>query len=200
MSGVALRVRGLGKRFERRWVFRALDLDLEVSDSLVVAGRNGAGKSTLLKILAGVIPATEGEVAVEGCQGEQRNLIGLCSPEQSLYEALTGTENLRFFARLRGLKAFDPHECLRRIGLQGRGDERVSAYSTGMKQRLRLALATMHEPPVLLLDEPGAGLDEEGRSIVDGIFEHARSRGIVIVATNDRSEYRYGERRLELGC
>lgn len=200
MSGVALRVRGLGKRFERRWVFRALDLNLVLGDSLVVAGRNGAGKSTLLRILAGVIPATEGDTAVEGCVGEPRNRIGLCSPEQSLYEALTGSENLRFFARLRGLSAFDPRACLQRVGLEGRGDDRVSAYSTGMKQRLRLALATMHEPPVLLLDEPGAGLDDAGRAIVDRIVEAARSRGIVIVATNDRAEYRYGDRRLELGC
>ncbi len=200
MSGVALRVRGLGKRFERRWVFRGLDLDLEGGDSLVVAGRNGAGKSTLLRILAGVIPATEGEASVEGSGGEVRNRIGLCSPEQSLYEALTGIENLLFFARLRSLNSFDPHACLRRVGLEGRGDDRVSAYSTGMKQRLRLALGTMHEPPVLLLDEPGAGLDEEGRAIVDGIVERSRDQGIVIVATNDRAEYRYGERRLELGC
>ena len=91
-------------------------------------------------------------------------------------------------------------ETLVRFDLKGRGDDLVGAYSTGMKQRLRLAIATMHSPALLLLDEPGSGLDEVGRKVLDEVIAQQRERGILIVATNDIDEHQYGELALELGA
>lgn len=198
MSTVQFRAERLSKRFINRWVFRDLDLQLLHGQSLVVAGRNGSGKSTLLKVVAGLLPCTEGHISIEA-DGPPRNRIGLASPEQSLYGPLSGEENLRFFALLRGLRDVDVAAALEEVGLDGRGGDRVDTYSTGMKQRLRLAAATIHHPPVLLLDEPGSGLDETGRKVIDDVVNRQRERGITLVATNDPAEYRYGEFRLELG-
>jgi heme exporter protein A len=202
MSGVRLRARGLAKRFGPRWIFRKLDLDLSLGQVMVVAGPNGSGKTTLLKVLAHLLPPTEGELHVEGEGGAGRNLVGLSSPEQALYGSLSGIENYLFFARLRGLgcSASDAERRMSEFGLEGLGHERVDTYSTGMKQRLRLAVACQHEPPVLLLDEPASGLDDAGRSLIDAILSRQRRRGIAFVATNDPSEYRHGNLRLELGC
>ncbi len=134
-------------------------------------------------------------------EGVSRNMIGLTSPELALYGALTGIENYRFLAKLRGQSTTvtQAEEAMDRAGLGGRGHDRVDTYSTGMKQRLRLALATQHQPPILLLDEPTAGMDDAGRKVLDGILDDQRRRGIALFATNDTNEYRYGDARLHLG-
>lgn len=197
---VQLRVQDLSKRFDNRWIFRQLSLELTQGQVLVVAGRNGSGKSTLLKVLAGLLPATDGQVEVMD-EAEPRHRIGLSSPEQALYGALSGIENYCFFAKLRGVAmAEDTAKAkLDSVGLEGRGRDRADSYSTGMKQRLRLAVATLHSPPVLLLDEATSGMDGAGRKIIDDILDNQRARGITLFATNDPAEYRFGDRRLELG-
>jgi heme exporter protein A len=200
-----LQVDSLGKRFEKRWVFRRLEFELGTGDSLVVTGRNGSGKSTLLRLIAGLIAPTEGRIGFElnaspVAGQERRHSIGFSALDLALYSALTGREHLRFFGELRGrgLSSQESELTLTRFGLEGRGDDFVGAYSTGMKQRLRLAIATMHAPPLLLLDEPGSGLDEAGRKVLDEVIAQQRERGVLIVATNDADEHRYGELALEL--
>jgi ABC-type multidrug transport system ATPase subunit len=190
-----LEVEGLGKRYGGRWIFRNLSFRLGQGDRLVIVGRNGAGKSTLLRTLAGLLSPSEGRVMLAG--GDPRLTLGLSALEQALYPQLTVAEHLRLAADLR---ACDDRtdELLEQIGLGYARDYPASQLSTGMKARLKLALATQARPRVLLLDEPGAGLDEQGRSLVEQIASEQRERGCLVMATNDPAERRLAELELEL--
>jgi len=205
-TAVALELKGISKRFGARDVFQDINISIG-SGCLVVSGRNGSGKSTLLKIIAGLIQPSEGE-AVFTSSGEKlpseirRSIVGLVAPDISLYDELTAIENLKFFARVRGIGKHDDElrAILSGLGLKGREDDRLGAYSSGMKQRVKYAFAMMHSPPVLLLDEPSTNLDKDGIEIVDGIIRRWKAGGIVVIATNEASELGYGDRVLELGA
>jgi heme exporter protein A len=127
-------------------------------------------------------------------------VLGLATPELSFYEEFTATENLVFAGETRGLAspARAAAEALERVGLSARADDRVSAYSSGMKQRLRIAFALLHQPPLLLLDEPGSHLDDAGRDVVRAVVAQQASRGLVLLATNDAQEVQLAAARLEL--
>lgn len=203
---VVLEACGLAKAYGSRRLFRGIHFRLETGQSLVVTGPNGSGKSTLLRILCGLTRPTEGSVAyrVMGrrpTEQERRNLIGLVAPDLVLYDELTALENLRFFARVRGLLHSDEalEQLLAQVGLGGRGHDLVGTYSSGMVQRLRYAFALLHKPPILLLDEPTANLDESGIAFAHTCMAHARKRGILIVATNDPEEQQFGDYLLRLG-
>jgi heme exporter protein A len=195
VSGViSLDLRDISKSFGPLDVFSGISISTQ-SGCVVVAGPNGSGKSTLLRIIAGLLAPTSGEVIIkrDGHRvgaGGQREVVGLVA-----------TENLRFFARVRGLRKTDAElrEALARLGLAGREDDRLAAYSSGMRQRVKYAFALVHDPPVLLLDEPSANLDEAGVSVVESVINERR-RGIVVLATNDPSELRYGDQVLRLGA
>jgi len=127
-------------------------------------------------------------------------VTGLATPELAFYEEFTATENLVFAAEARGLAA-PPRAAaaaLERVGLGTRSADRVGAFSSGMKQRLRLAFALLHEPAILLLDEPGSHLDESGREAVRDVVARHAARGLVLLATNDPEEIQLAERHLEL--
>ena len=182
-----------------------LSLTLRAGETLVVAGANGSGKSTLLRLLCGLQRPSAGEVIyqVGGRRlrpSEARHLIGWVAPDLQLYRELTALENLEFFAQVRGLRRTraELEALLGEIGLPGRGDDLLAAYSSGMAQRLRYAYALLHQPPVLLLDEPTATLDERGAAVVERIVEAQRARGITVIATNDQRELRYGDYVLRL--
>src|SRR5262245_30393231 len=173
---------------------------------LAVAGPNGSGKTTLLKILAGLLTPTAGRVRVarEGrdlAGAEKRLAVGWAGPDLELYGDLTGEENLRFFRRAAGTPLGDAEIGSRLAGL-GLSDEAarrpVEAYSAGMRQRLRGAFATLFDPPVLVLDEPYSGLDTSGREVVRRIVAEARTRGAVILASNDERDFENAERRIDL--
>lgn len=125
----------------------------------------------------------------------------MASPEIELYNELTAAENLGFYARLRGipLTRTTIREAIAAAGLEGRADERVGAFSSGMKQRLRLLFAIQHAPLLLLLDEPGSNLDDAGREFLAAIVEAHLKRGILVLATNDPDEIRFGQQMLRLG-
>lgn len=195
----------LSKSFSGRPLFS--DLSFEASRGLVaVAGRNGSGKTTLLKILAGLLRPTSGHVRFEtdggppGSPSARRLSIGWAGPDLQLYGALTGIENLRFFRRAVGRTADDREldERLEAVGLSSAARRRVEEYSTGMKQRLRIAFATLFDPPALLLDEPMAGLDVEGREVVRRAVAGARERGPVLLASNDERDFERPDRRIDL--
>lgn len=202
----SLVARDLAMVYGRRGLFRGVSFELGPGDSLAVTGGNGAGKSTLLRILCGLQRPTRGAVAYRLGEKavtarQQRMLIGLVAPDLVLYEELTAAENLRFFARLRGIawSAQESEALLAAVGLEGRGSELVGTFSSGMRQRLKYAFALQHRPPILLLDEPTANLDEAGKSLVRACIERQRAGGILVVATNDREELQYGDRVLRLG-
>ncbi len=173
---------------------------------LAVAGPNGSGKTTLLKILAGLLSPTAGRVRVEQdgralAGSEKRLAIGWAGPDLELYGELTGEENLRFFRKAAGQPAGDDaiRSRLADAGLsEAAARRRVDAYSTGMRQRLRLAFALLFDPPVLVLDEPYSGLDVSGREVVRRVVTAARSRGAVVLASNDERDFESPEGRIEL--
>ena len=202
---VSLFAQALTQRFGPSKIFESLSFEVPKGKGLVVTGPNGSGKTTLLRILSGLLRPSKGEVrlniAGKTISPEERlRHIGFITPELALYEELTALENLEFFATVRRLKRTkaDHLALLERVGLKGRGRDLVGTFSSGMKQRLKLAFAIQHEPMLLLLDEPGSSLDDSGRAIVEGVVAEQKKKGVLIVATNDERELSYGEKTLAL--
>jgi heme exporter protein A len=203
---IRLTVEGLAAGYGARGVFADVSLVVSAGEALVVSGHNGSGKSTFLRLLAGLQHPTAGRAVYEAdgaafAPHDAAHLIGWVAPDLMLYRDLTARENLRFFADVRRISLSDAAitALLERVGLDGRGDDRLSAYSSGMAQRLRYAYALLHRPPVLLLDEPTVTLDERGAGVVDAVIAEQRRHGLVVIATNDPRELRYGDLLLTLG-
>ena len=200
----------LSRSFGRR-AFGPVSFSVETGRVLGVAGENGSGKTTLLKTLAGLIRPSggcariflDGEEAGEGW--EPRDIpwsIGWVAPDLALYGELTAEENLVFFERVRGLVS-DPDRARARlegVGLppESYSKKSLSSLSTGQRQRVKLAFATLHEPDLLLLDEPGANLDEAGRSIVQKVVASQRLRGVTVIASNDPRDLALADERVTL--
>ena len=185
----------LTKRFGARKVFSSIEFDLKTGDVIAVVGDNGSGKTTLIKTLLGEYRPTKGDV-VFSCDGTAldeegiRENTSLVAPYLSLYDGLTGEENLVFFASVAGLSITgkELNSLLSRVGLEGRGPDLAGAYSSGMKQRLKYAVALLSQPKFLFLDEPTSNLDEAGKKIVYDIIEEYRARAIVVIATNEAED------------
>lgn len=181
-------------------------VELVPGDVLLVTGHNGVGKSTLLRLLAGLQLPSSGTIsyviAGEGHEPtEARPVVGMVGPDVQLYRELTAREHVAFVAEVRGLRldGVQQEQTLADVGLVGRADELVARFSSGMMQRLRYALALLHRPLVLLLDEPTTNLDTVGIALVDRIVAEQRARGITVIATNDLRDQRYGDLVLALG-
>lgn len=182
----------------------AVTLEVTTGQSLAVIGPNGSGKSTFVKLLAGLIRPDRGTVSYRSggaviTSAESHRYVGLVSPELSLYEELTGYENLRFAASVLDLGARQPEfdALLEEFGLSGRGDDLVRTYSSGMKHRLKFAAALLKNPPLLLLDEPTVMLDDDGTARVWAAL--ASRRLALIIATNDAAEAERAERKIVMG-
>ncbi|MCG6964856.1 MAG: ABC transporter ATP-binding protein [Acidobacteria bacterium] len=205
-EGVRLEFDGLAKRFDLRVVFRAVSGAAEPGEVLAITGPNGSGKSTLLTILCGLLRATRGEVryladSAEIPRDRWRKYLGIVAPAMSLYENLDALENLRFLALVRGMRDSEARccECLEAVGLDPARSTTVRGFSTGMHQRLKIAQAILHDPPVLFLDEPGSNLDPAGQDWLEELVARERGRGkTVVLATNDRREMEWGTRRVAL--
>jgi ABC-2 type transport system ATP-binding protein len=157
-------------------------------------GPNGAGKSTTIKMLTGQLGPDSGSIRVLGMSHtDQREQIqarmGVCFEEKNLYEAMSGEENLRFFASLFGIKGVDTDGLLRRVGLGDRAKDRVAKYSKGMRQRLMMARTLVNSPDVLFLDEPTDGLDPVSAKAIRVLIEQEADRGAaVLLTTHDMHE------------
>jgi heme exporter protein A len=175
--------RGLGRSFGAKRVLRDLDLDVAERDLLLVTGPNGSGKSTLLALCAGLLVPTQGELEVDA----DRSRIGYLAHEPLVYRELTALENLDLYGRL--YRVPERRErigmLLERYGLWEARRERVSAFSRGMQQRLALCRTLLHEPDLLLLDEPFAGLDEEGAELLDAELGALAGSRTLVLATHD---------------
>jgi heme exporter protein A len=178
-----IRARGLGRSFGPKRVLRDLDLDVADHDVLVVTGPNGSGKSTLLALFAGLLVPTAGELEVEADRGR----IGYLAHEPLVYRELTALENLDLYGRL--YRVPERRErigmLLERFDLWEARHERVSAFSRGMQQRLALCRTLLHDPELLLLDEPYAGLDEAGGELLDAEIAALAGERTVVVATHE---------------
>lgn len=157
-------------------------------------GPNGAGKTTTVKMLTGQLKPQEGNARLLGLDVTRnakrvQEQIGICFEVTNLYEQMTAVENLKLFARLFGIKKFDADALICRVGLDGRGDDRVETYSKGMKQRLMVARSILNRPKILFLDEPTAGLDPTSAESIRKIILEERERGAtVFLTTHDMME------------
>jgi heme exporter protein A len=175
--------RGLGRSFGAKRVLRDLDLDVADRDLLLVTGPNGSGKSTLLALCAGLLVPTAGELEVDAVRGR----IGYLAHEPLVYRELTPLENLDLYGRLYRVPE-RRERCgmlLERYGLWEARHERVATFSRGMLQRLALCRALLHEPDLLLLDEPYAGLDTEGAELLDAELDALAGSRTLLLATHD---------------
>ena len=190
---LALSARGLSKEYGVVLAVDAVDLDLQAGDFLTIFGPNGAGKTTLLSLLGGRLKPTRGEVWVGGERlrfGETtwRSRIGVLSHQSFLYAHLTLAENLRFFGRLFGLRDLAERipRRLEQVGLLDRADFLVRQLSHGMRQRAALARALLHDPELVLLDEPYTGLDPHAAAVLRGVLSSLKDgrRTVVMVTHN----------------
>ncbi len=194
-SSSIIETRSLVKAFGLLPALRKLDLSIAKGEFVALLGPNGSGKSTLLRLLAGLSKPTSGTLTIGGWElpreaAAVRAQIGLVSHRPLLYETLTARENLRFFGRLYALPANTREtritEGLERVGLAKRGDDLVRTYSRGMQQRLSIARTLLHDPHVLLLDEPYTGLDQDASLTLDGLLTEAHRDGhTVVMATHE---------------
>lgn len=203
---VELELVGLGKAFGGRVLFRDVGARVRSGECLAVTGPNGSGKSTLLRIVAALTRPTRGQAwlrvdSTPLAGPGLRAAVGLVSPALALYDELTARENLEFFARVRGLRLDQSHylALLERVGLDPRNPARLRAFSSGMKQRLKYAFAIQAEPLLLLLDEPSANLDGAGVEMARAVMAEQRSRGVLVLATNDAQEAAAAEHQIRLG-
>lgn len=195
-----LKVEALSKRFGSRKVLSSLNFSLTTGQSLAIVGHNGSGKSTLLKVILSLFRPSKG--TVKFMQGETllndeqiRSKTSFVAPYLNLYDHLTAEENLKFFATVAGgnVTGKEIDSLLALVGLDGRGMDYVSEYSSGMQQRLKYAVALLKKPDFLFIDEPSSNLDDDGKKIVTGIIEQYRSNSIIVIATNDKEEYALAE-------
>jgi heme exporter protein A len=192
-AAAVLEVAGLAKRFGHVRALRGVDFALGVGESLAVFGPNGAGKTTLLRVLAGLLRPDAGTVRFGGAllvrgNAEHRRRVGLISHHSLLYDGLTAAENLVFYARLYSVA--EPRAAAARalagVGLEARASDLVGTFSRGMTQRLAIARALLHDPDVMLLDEPFSGLDQAAAAALRQLLGRLREerRTMVLVTHN----------------
>jgi heme exporter protein A len=200
---------GVEKRFTQRPVFQPVSFEASPGEIIAITGENGAGKTTLLKIIANVLSPTKGMCAWKDGDAKLdhdgiRTIIGYVGPYLELYDELTAIEHVQFVADLKGIEhsADTAFELLTNFGLDptvAKSDRRSRAYSSGMKQRVRIAMAFACEPQALLLDEPTSTLDETGTQLVLNAAQQAAANGaIVFIATNDERERAISQREIRI--
>lgn len=203
MSDIMIKVQGLGKSFGDTRAVDDLSLDIEAGEIFGLLGPNGAGKTTTISMMVGLLKPDQGVVQIDGKNSEVeergspldpkvRARIGVAPQALAIYEELTGRENLAFFGKLQGLHGKSLKErvdwTLDFVGLADRAKDKAGAYSGGMKRRLNLAVALLHDPPVLLLDEPTAGVDPQSRNALFENIHALKAQGRTLVYTTHYME------------
>jgi len=195
MSKYSVEASELNKTFGRRLIFNGINFRYDESGVFGISGPNGSGKSTLVKIIAGLISPTKGKIIHKNSGGEVipeklHNHIGFVSPYLVLYEEFTAWENLNIFSKIREI-SFDKDyakDLLSKFLLYNRRDDLVKTYSSGMKQRMKFIFALIHNPELLIFDEPTSNLDDEGKNSVYKIIEDKSKESIIIIASNDKAD------------
>ena len=193
----------VGKRFNREWIFRHLNYTFVADKKYAITGVNGSGKSTLLQTIAGSISHNEGKIgfAVQQKPIEEENhfkYISIAAPYLELIEELTAIEFLNFHKQFK-LLTLSNDEILQIAGLKKAADKQIRYYSSGMKQRLKLAQAFFCSAPVLLLDEPTTNLDAEGIALYRNLIDNYTKEKLVIISSNDKQEYEFCETIIAIG-
>ena len=190
-SSPMITVGKLVKRFGLKTVLRGLDFQVEQGEFVALLGPNGAGKTTFLRILSSLSRPTMGEVIISGYRlpnqaAAVRSRLGVVSHLPLLYGDLTAEENLRFYARMYGVTEMDQRiaQVLELVGLRHRRRDLVRTFSRGMQQRLAIGRAVLHDPDVMLFDEPHTGLDQDASAMLDGVLQEVAARGRTVVMTS----------------
>ena len=192
-----IRARGLQKRYGEKRILRGVEFEVARDGFLVVTGPNGSGKTTLLRLCAGLAAPSGGELEIDVHRGR----VGYLGHEPLVYAELSALENLDLYGRLYRVPERRERSgmLLERFGLWDARHDRVSAYSRGMLQRLALCRVLLHEPDLLVLDEPYSALDDEGVLLLDRELEERRPRAAFVVATHDPAHMeRFASARLAL--
>jgi ABC-type multidrug transport system ATPase subunit len=193
-----------GKRFNRDWIFRHFTYSFEKGQSYAIIGPNGSGKSTLLQVLSGSMHVSEGKIEWATRNGKTADdgvyrLISLCAPYLELVEEMTLGEFLHFHG---GFKPFLPGSTINSIssalGLEEASNKQIRNYSSGMKQRVKLAQAIFSDTPVVLLDEPCTNLDIAGIELYRQLIDTYCKDRLVVVSSNDEIEYRFCQHRINV--
>lgn len=193
-----------GKRFNRDWIFRNLNASFETGKSYAIVGPNGSGKSTLLQVIAANMQASEGKV-----EWKKNNAlidddkvfqhVSICAPYLEVIEEMTAPEFLSFHAAFKPLlSSVSMKEIINIIGLEKAADKQIRYFSSGMKQRIKLAQAIFSDVPFLLLDEPCTNLDSTGFALYHQLIETYCKNKLIVVSSNDVNEYDFCEERLNI--
>jgi heme exporter protein A len=184
-------VKKLVKRFGLKTILRGMDFEVQPGEFVALLGPNGAGKTTLLRILATLSRPSLGDVNVAGYKLPQqaaqvRARLGVVSHMPLLYGELTAEENLRFYAKMYNVSGYEARitEVLEMVGLENRRKDLVRTFSRGMQQRLAIGRAVIHNPEVMLFDEPYTGLDQDASSMLDEVLKSVAARGRTVVMTS----------------
>jgi ABC-type multidrug transport system ATPase subunit len=188
------------KRFNKEWIFKNLSFQFEAGKHYALVGNNGSGKSTLLQIIAGYSGLTKG--SIEWTPFDANNIyeqISFAAPYLELVEEFTATEHFIFQAQFKPIqKELSTEKILELIGLKNAAHKQIRYYSSGMKQRLKLALAIFSDCPILLLDEPCSNLDKEGYALYDTLIKNYAMHKLIIVGSNDPAEYHFCKAQVNL--
>ena len=193
------------KRFNKEWIFSNLNFSFVTGQHYALIGNNGSGKSTLLQVIAGYIGLTKGQVNWVDNEGQSIDSskiyqhISIAAPYLELVEEFTALEQIAFHQQFKPLQTnLNPIDLLEKTGLIKSADKQIRNFSSGMKQRLKLALAIFDQAPVLLLDEPCSNLDQEGIQTYHQLMQAYAMHKLIIVASNDPQEYQFCKQQLAL--
>ncbi|UEG51106.1 ABC transporter ATP-binding protein [Ferruginibacter lapsinanis] len=191
-----------GKRYNREWIFRHVDYTFDPGGRYAITGPNGSGKSTLLQVISGAITHSEGSIQYEinGAivkPNEEYKQVSIAAPYLELIEEMTANEFLQFHTKFKPLTT-PLSKILQIIGLEKAADKQIRYYSSGMKQRLKLAQAFFTDASVLLLDEPTTNLDKEGIALYHQLIANYTANKLIIVSSNDTQEYDFCEQVIKI--
>ena len=194
----------IGKKYNREWIFRGLSYTFQAGKKYAITGPNGAGKSTLLQTIAGSTVLSEGTIkySIAGQEILPENAftsLSICAPYLTLIEEMTALEFLAFHESFKCfMPGITPDTALELIGLTTAANKQIRYFSSGMKQRIKLAQAIFSDVPVLFLDEPCTNLDETGYALYQSLIQNYASHKLIIVSSNDKAEYHFCEKVIDI--
>jgi ABC-type multidrug transport system ATPase subunit len=199
-----IKLSNAGKRFNREWIFRNANLEFNSSSSYAITGPNGSGKSTMLQCIGGMLQASEGAIdySIDDKQVEAGNAyqqISFCAPYQEVIEEMTLMEFLQFHKQFKSfIKGLSITQIIEEIGLKQPANKQIRFYSSGMKQRVKLAQAIYSDTSIVLLDEPSTNLDVKGIELYNSLVEKYCKDRLVIVCSNDEVEYSFVNEKISV--
>ena len=205
MNNISISLQHAGKRFNREWIFKGLDYEFKSGNAYAITGFNGSGKSTLLQCLGGSMALSEGSIAFTGSNMLSISIeniyqeLAICAPYLELVEEMTTIEMLQFHQQFKPfISTISLPEMIALIGLEKATHKQIRYFSSGMKQRLRLAQAIFSNCPILLLDEPCSNLDKDGYRLYHQLISNYCNDKLIIICSNEEAEIEICTKRLNI--